>query len=53
MGENVNNRTVDDKDLVILAITLIVVMTLFKLNDPVEIINNALAGLLGMAVGRR
>ena len=42
----------DDKNLVIFCVTLIVVVALFKLPDPVTIVNSGLSGLFGVAVGK-
>jgi len=48
-------RTVDDKTIIIWAVSIIVVMALFRITDPKEltgIVNSALSGLFGIAVGR-
>jgi hypothetical protein len=56
--EKTNNRPIvnlylDDKDLVILGVTVIVIVALFKITDPTDIITNAMSGLFGIAVGRK
>lgn len=43
----------DDKDLVIISLTIIGVISLFKLTDPVVIISNIVSGLLGIATGKK
>ena len=48
-------RTVDDKTIIIWSVSIIVVVALFRLTDPKEltgIVNSALSGLFGIAVGR-
>ena len=43
----------DDKDLVIMAVTVIAIVSLFVLADPTTIIASVLSGLFGLATGRR
>ena len=42
----------DDKNLVILCVTVILLASMFGLSDPAQIISNGVAGLFGVAVGR-
>ena len=50
--ENLSEIFADDKSQVILALTVIGVIAMFKLMTPETIISNIVAGLLGVAVGR-
>ena len=43
---------VDDKTLVITAVFLICAMAMFFLENPINLLENAMAGLFGIAVGR-
>ena len=45
-------RDYDDKDLVIICVTVIVLFSLFAVSDPVQIVRDALIGMFGVAVGR-
>ncbi len=42
----------DDKSLVIIAVTVIALAALFKLDDPTTIISSIASGLFGVAVGK-
>lgn len=42
----------DDKDLVIIAVTIITVCALYVLTDPIQIVSQAITGLFGVAVGK-
>jgi len=42
----------DDKDLVIFGVVLISVLAIFFLEGPHEIVQSALTGLFGVAVGK-
>lgn len=46
------DKTVDAKTIVIWAVTIIVIVAMFKMPDSKEIVTNALSGLFGVAVGR-
>lgn len=49
------NKTVDDKTIIIWSVTIIVICAIFKVTEPKEvasIIQSALSGLFGIAVGR-
>lgn len=55
VARDVIYRTVDDKTIIIWAVAIIVIVALFKITDPKEltgIVNSALSGLFGIAVGR-
>lgn len=43
----------DDKDLVIISVTIIAIVSLFVLADPTTIISSIVSGLFGVAVGRK
>lgn len=43
----------DDKDLVIISVTVIAIVSLFVLADPTTIISSIVSGLFGVAVGRK
>jgi len=43
----------DDKDLVILSVTIIGIISLFVLADPTTIVSSIISGLFGIAVGRK
>ena len=43
----------DDKSLVIMAVTILGVASLFKLDDPTTIIAAIVSGLCGVAVGNK
>lgn len=45
-------KTIDAKTFVIFSVLLIVIVAIYKVQDPKEIITNALSGLFGVAVGR-
>ena len=42
----------DDKDLVIISLTIIAIVAMFKITAPSAIISNITSGLLGVATGR-
>jgi len=42
----------DDKDLVIISLTIIAIVAMFKITSPVTIISNIISGLLGVATGK-
>ncbi len=42
----------DDKSLVILCVTIIAIIAMFQLADPVAIVRDAFIGLFGVAVGK-
>ena len=42
----------DDKNLVIIVVFMIAVGSFFAIDDPIEIIQNIVTGLFGIAVGR-
>ena len=42
----------DDKLLVILALTFIALIAMFRLSSPDTVVNSIVSGLLGVAVGR-
>jgi hypothetical protein len=42
----------DDKNLVIIAVLVIAVGSFITLDNPVEIVQNIVTGLFGIAVGR-
>lgn len=44
---------IDDKDLVIVSVTTIAIISLFVLADPTTILTSILSGLFGLATGRR
>jgi len=46
-------RDVDDKDLVIGAVTIIAIIAMFAISDPETIITAVVSGLFGIAVGRK
>ena len=46
-------RDWDDKDLIIMAVTIIGVISLFILPDPAIILTSILSGLFGMATGSK
>lgn len=46
-------RDWDDKDLIIIAVTVIGVISLFVLADPSIILTSILSGLFGMATGSK
>lgn len=43
----------DDKDLVIVGAILIAIFAMYKIDDPVNVINQIMTGLFGVAVGKR
>ena len=43
----------DDKDLVIISLTIIAIFSLFKIASPIIIISNIVSGLLGIATGKK
>ena len=43
---------IDDKALVIAAVTILCIIAMFKLPDAQNIVNTGIAGLLGVAVGK-
>lgn len=45
-------QLIDDKGLVIIAVSLITLYAMATLENPTEVVNSALAGLFGVAVGR-
>jgi len=53
MPNHIPTPDYDDKDLVILAVTIIAVISLFVLTDPVIILTSIISGLFGIAVGNR
>ena len=42
----------DDKDLVIISLTIIAIVAMFKITSPAAIISNIISGLLGVATGK-
>lgn len=42
----------DDKDLVIISVTVIGIISLFVLGDPTTILSSVISGLFGLATGR-
>ncbi len=42
----------DDKTLVILAATVIALVSMFILSDPEQVVGNIVTGLFGIAVGK-
>lgn len=42
----------DDKNLVVLCVTLILLVGMFALQEPAQIVSNGIAGLFGVAVGK-
>lgn len=47
------SREIDDKDLVIIAVTLIAAIAMFAISEPETIITAVVSGLFGIAVGRK
>jgi hypothetical protein len=43
----------DDKDLVIISVTIIAIVSLFVMAEPATIITSVLSGLFGLATGRK
>lgn len=43
----------DDKDLVIISVTIIAIVSLFVLAEPVVIVSSVISGLFGVAVGTK
>ena len=54
-NENGEQRVfnMDDKDLVIISVTIIGIIALFVLADPTTILSSIISGLFGIAVGRK
>ncbi len=42
----------DDKDLVIISLTIICVIAMFKITNPLILVSNIVSGLLGIATGK-
>ena len=42
----------DDKIAVIISVTLIALVAMFKIAGPVSVVNSVVSGLMGVAVGR-
>ncbi len=55
MKDNGEERVfnMDDKDLVIISVTVIAIVSLFVIADPVTIVSSIVSGLFGIAVGRK
>ena len=49
---NLSEIFADDKSQVILALTVIAILAMFKLDIPESIVSNIVAGLLGIAIGK-
>ena len=49
----IRTRDWDDKDLVIIAVTIIGVASLIVIPDPAMILTSIISGLFGVAVGRK
>lgn len=43
----------DDKDLVIISVTIIAIISMFVITDPITIVTSIVSGLFGIAVGRK
>ena len=43
----------DDKDLVIISVTIIAIVSLFVIAEPATIVTAIVSGLFGIAVGRK
>jgi hypothetical protein len=43
----------DDKDLVIISVTVIAIVSLFVISEPATIVTAIVSGLFGIAVGRK
>ena len=54
-NENGEQRVfnMDDKDLVIISVTIIGIIALFVIADPTTILSSIISGLFGIAVGRK
>ncbi len=54
-NENGEDRVfnMDDKDLVIISVTIIGIIALFVIADPTTILSSIISGLFGIAVGRK
>jgi len=49
----IRDRGFDDKDLVIIAVTILGAMAMIILSDPSMILTSIVSGLFGLAVGKR
>ena len=54
-NENGEERVfnMDDKDLVIISVTMIAIISMFVIADPITIVTSIVSGLFGIAVGRK
>lgn len=53
MEEEKQLFNMDDKDLVIISVTIIAIVSLFVIAEPATIVTAIVSGLFGIATGRR
>jgi len=50
---DISDKITNDKEMVIIAVTLIAIISIFFLVDPTTIVSSCVSGLFGVVVGRQ